>query len=305
MNIGKLFQKWCNAAADSQAVIITDSNQISISEEIKNDWGINCEIRYFSIDNELFSILKLLRPKDLLIILISIDTYVKAGANNYFSPFIKPDWIESKYAFVRLDISKESLLQGLSTEKKLVYSKIDEMSCFTSGQFLWVSNEAGTDISFKINPFSTCPHEIKEDGGFAFLPPSETSAEVITETANGRIVVDMTIGQLYYFGNLLNEFGLVESPVTIIVENGIITDVYGNVMAMELKAALFDLSVECRMLTELGQGLSRMAPTGLIGVDESIIDSCHFGFGDGGACGVHLDVVISNPLIIINNEGIK
>ena len=36
---------------------------------------------------------------------------------------------------------------------------------------------------------------------------------------------------------------------------------------------------------------------GLIGVDESIINSCHFGFGDGGRCGTHLDVVISKPAI--------
>ena len=40
-----------------------------------------------------------------------------------------------------------------------------------------------------------------------------------------------------------------------------------------------------------------MEPTGLIGVDECIIDSCHFGFGEGWKCGTHLDVVIRNPTI--------
>ena len=40
-----------------------------------------------------------------------------------------------------------------------------------------------------------------------------------------------------------------------------------------------------------------MKPTGSIGVDESIIDTCHFGIGDSGKCGVHLDVVISNPTL--------
>jgi len=43
--------------------------------------------------------------------------------------------------------------------------------------------------------------------------------------------------------------------------------------------------------------LSKMTPTGLIGVDESIIDTCHFGIGDGAKCGVHLDVVVNAPTI--------
>lgn len=154
-----------------------------------------------------------------------------------------------------------------------------------------------TDISFRIQPFTTCSHEITEDGKMAFLPPSETSSEVITETANGKIVVDITVGQLYYFGQLIGYFGLVESPVTLVVENGVITEVSGEGMAMEFREKLFQLPVECRKIVELGQGLSDMEPTGLIGVDESIIDSCHFGFGDGGHCGTHLDVVISKPII--------
>jgi hypothetical protein len=40
-----------------------------------------------------------------------------------------------------------------------------------------------------------------------------------------------------------------------------------------------------------------MTPTGLIGVDESIIDTCHFGFGDSSVCGMHLDIVTGNPKI--------
>ena len=55
--------------------------------------------------------------------------------------------------------------------------------------------------------------------------------------------------------------------------------------------------MECRELVELGQGLSKMEPTGLIGIDESIIDTCHFGIGDSEKCGLHLDVVISNPTL--------
>ena len=238
-----------------------------------------------------------MKSSDLVMVLLSIDTYMKSGANEYFSAFGRPDWLMAKYIFVRLDISKESLVQGLSTDKEIVYSKIDEMNHFNLEGTVKVKSESGTDISFRVNPFTTCSHEITNDGGMAFLPPSETSSEVITDTANGKIVVDMTLGQLYHFVELIGYFGLVSEPVTLIVQEGIVVDICGDKMAADLKEKLFGLPIECRKLVELGQGLSKMKPTGLIGVDESIIDSCHFGFGDGWKCGTHLDVVIKNPTI--------
>ncbi len=104
---------------------------------------------------------------------------------------------------------------------------------------------------------------------------------MIEGTANGEIVVDVTVGPFYYYGRLLNEFGLVNSPIKIIIRNGYVTDILGESMAKELKELLFSLPKECRKLVEIGQGLSKMTPTGIIGVDESIIDTCHFGIGDG------------------------
>jgi leucyl aminopeptidase (aminopeptidase T) len=226
-----------------------------------------------------------------------INTFVFKGANKVFSPFGKPRGLKAKYVFIRLGISKESLLQGISTPIELVYETIDRLHSYKSATKLRVTNTAGTNITLSINAFTTCEHRIVEDGGMAFLPPSETSSEVIAKTSNGKIVVDVTIGQLYHYGNLIGYFGLVASPVTLIVDNGMITDIIGEDMATELKEKLFALPEDCRTLVELGHGLSKMTPTGLIGVDESIIDTCHFGIGDGASCGVHLDVVISNPTI--------
>lgn len=297
MSISNLIQKWSGIGETSEIVIITDEVQKNIADSIKDEKVYNIQVEYFSQTDAFFDLLKSLKSSDLVIVLLSVDTFMKSGVNKYFSPFKKPDWLAAKYIFVRLDISLDSFVQGLSTDKKFVYDKIDEMDRLDSKSIVKVTNESGTDISFKIKPFTTCSHEITADSGKAFLPPSETSSDVITKTANGKIVVDMTVGQLYHFGKLIGYFGLVNEPVTIIVENGIITDIYGDDMAAEFKEKLFSLPVDCRKLVELGQGLSKMEPTGLIGVDESIIDSCHFGFGDGGKCGTHLDVVISNPTI--------
>lgn len=297
MSISNLIQKWSGINEASKIVIVVDNIQKSIADSIKNEKIYEVQIEYFSKEDTLFSLLKSLKSSDLVMVLLSIDTYMKAGANEYFSAFKKPDWLMAKYIFVRLDISKESLIQGLSTDKELVYNKIEEMNSFNSDRVITVTNEIGTDISLKGNPFTTCSHEIIDDGGFAFLPPSETSSDVIPDTANGKIVIDMTVGQLYYRGELIGYFGLVQEPITLVVKDGIITDIYGDDMAAEFKEKLFSLPVECRKMVELGQGLSKMESTGLIGVDESIIDSCHFGFGDGWKCGTHLDVVIKKPTI--------
>lgn len=297
MGISDLIRKWSGISEASEVVVVTDDIQMGIARSIRDEKIFGVRIEYFTKSNGFFDRLKALKSGDLVVVLLSVDTYMSLGVGEYFNAFGKPDWLKAKYIFVRLDISEKALLQGLSTDKRLVYGKIEEMAALEPEKPVTVTSGAGTDISFRIRPFTTCAHEITADGGAAFLPPSETSAEVVPETANGKIVVDMTLGQLYHFGRLIGYFGLVSEPVTITVRGGYIADIDGGGMAAEFKRKLFDLPLECRKMVELGQGLSKMEPTGLIGVDESIIDSCHFGFGDGCECGTHLDVVIKSPVI--------
>lgn len=300
MRISPLIKKWSALDPMSKIVIVTDNAQKDLALAIQGEGIYDVQIE-FSVQPEPFAkqmaSLSALRESDLLMVMLSAETFVKGGANQFFSPFGKPEGIQAKYIFVRLDISQTSFLQGLSTDKKAVYDKIDQMNRILPNETLYVTNESGTNIQFQIRPFTTCSHEITENGGMAFLPPSETSSEVISETANGKIVVDVTVGQLYHFGRLMGSFGLVDTPVTLVIKEGMITEISGKGMAEELQKKLFQLPVDCRKMVELGQGLSRMEPTGLIGVDESMIDTCHFGFGNGGSCGTHFDVVISNPQI--------
>ena len=296
MNFKTSLTQWCDISLDSRILIITDKIQYEIAEFFQNELDNDCEIIQFEPSDIMTNILKELKEDDLLIDILSFDTFIKDGANNYFSPFTTPNGIVAKYIFIRLNMSKESLLQGLSTPKSLVYNKIAERKTLNFNNVRIVNN-SGTNIILKIDSFDTYSYEINNECKHAFLPPSETSARVIAGTANGKIVIDITVGQLYYYGNLLGYFGAVKTPITMIVQNGLVADIYGNDMANELKHKLFALPVECRELVELGQGLSKMEPTGLIGIDESIIDTCHFGIGDSEKCGLHLDVVISNPTL--------
>lgn len=132
-----------------------------------------------------------LGPTDLLVVALSIESFIFKRYNQYFLPFRKPQNLHGNYTFIRLDISAISLLEGLNT------------------------------------------------------------------------------------------------PIE------------------ELKQTLFSLEPECRILVELGKELAKMTPTGIIGIDESIIDTCHFGFGDGIRFGIntvasiHLDVVLDRPKVVV------
>ena len=292
-----LTENWCSLSSDASVIIITDHTQSALAACIAEDIPNPCAILPFDDSGHFVRKLKKLRSRDLVIALFSFDTYIQ-GAHRFFSPFEKPKGVVAKYAFVRLGISKESLLQGLSTPKELIRAKIAKLIRFEAGDVLRVTNAAGTDITLCIDGFGSCDYEIIEDGGMAFLPPSEIAAGVLPGKASGKIAVDVTVGQLYLYRELLAQFGLVNEPILLIVENSAVKDVTGGDMAKELKKKLFALPAPCRELVELGHGLSDMKPTGLIGVDESIIHTCHFGIGNGGKCGVHLDVVISQPSIV-------
>jgi len=297
MDFNLITEKWCNLTQAARVVIVTDTDSLRTAVKIQQSISNNCEIiNLDEIENVLTSLITL-SESDLVMALFTIDTYV-SRANRIFSPFYKPQGVKSKYAFIRLGISEKSLFEGLETRKELIYSKIKELHSYPSRSRLRVTSKAGTDITLRITGFTTCDHEIKADGGIAFLPPSETSAEVLSDSANGRIVADITVGQLYYKSELLGYFGLVDKPVTLTVTNGFITEITGGKIARELKENLFLLPENCRNLVELGHGLSKMTPTGLIGVDESIIDTCHFGIGDSSVCGMHLDIVTGNPKIM-------
>lgn len=259
-------------------------------------------IHFINVDKEIidYNLLEALKSSDMVIVALSIDSFIYKGFNSYFSPFYKPKNIICKYVFIRLDISMKSLVEGLKTEFKAFNDELEKYLKFEKNSYVQVTSPSGTDITFQINQFSTCNHAINELSDIAFLPPSELEAGIVLGSANGIIVVDITVGQINQNGKWLGKFGLVEQPVRLVVEDSQIVNIIGN---DQLKKILNVLEPEARILVELGKGLSQMTPTGIIGIDESILSTCRFGIGDGSCVNIdniatlHLDVVVSNPLI--------
>jgi len=294
-SLALLTEKWRRLSDGAEVIVVTDRAQKDLAEKIADSMANRCSVVLFERSRRVMSKLKKLRAHDLVVAVFSLDFYLREGANCFFSPFEKPAGVSAQYIFIRLGISEASLLEGLATPKELICEKVSALRKYAPGSRLRVTNAAGTDITLTVGGFDAFDVD-----DVMFLPPSEVSSEVLAEApgkADGKIAVDVTVGQLYYYGKLLGQFGLVTEPVVLTVENGLVTDITGGDMARDLKEKLFALPPACRELVELGHGLSQMTPTGLIGVDESIISTCHFGIGDGAGCGVHLDVVIDEPTI--------
>lgn len=297
----EIIERWFGDTTSSNVYVITDNQQYPMITRVLGNMACD-SINFINIDKGPinYKAIEDLKRHDMIIIALSIDSFIYKGFNSYFSPFSKPKNLICKYAFIRLDISEKSLIEGLGTERHVLQEELEKHLNFKANSYVQVTSPSGTDITFKINKFKTCSHFINETSDLAFLPPSELEAGIVLGTANGIIVVDITVGQINQYGKWLGEFGLVDKQVKLTIKDSNIVDIVGN---DELKKIMNSLEPEARVLVELGKGLSQMTPTGIIGVDESILSTCHFGIGDGSCvniyntASIHLDVVVGNPTI--------
>ncbi len=295
------YQKWFGNTLQSNIYILTDNNQIGIANEIllgldyRTSKVINLDVENIEKED-----LKNLKSTDYLIVALSFNSFVFKGYNKILPTFRKPESVNCRYVFIRLDISLESFVEGLNTDVVQMIEKTNGYTAIENGTSIRVTSNEGTNITFAINQFKSFSHFVNDESTVAFLPPSEICSGIHLGTANGQIVVDLTIGQLYRNGNLLEEFGLLEKNVTLLIKDSRIVNIVGS---NRLRDLLNGFEFEAMNIVELGIGLSEMSPTGNIGIDESISNTCHFGIGDGTFYGIdnkssiHLDVVIRNPSI--------
>jgi len=278
-------------------IVLTDNEMIDTACLIQND----CIPFVKSIDminldeTDNYSKIYSLEPDDLLILHIGIESWIN-NHNKFACAFNKPDGVVSKYICIRPTITAHALLDGLNTPYEVTDSIIQKYNDLPHNNQVHVKAKSGTDITLSvINPWIT-PYNTHEPGANAYLPPAEISYDVVPDTATGTIIVDVTIGELRVHKDLIDSFGLVDAPCNIHIENGTIINISGSEQAERLKIELWKLPDSCRKLVELGIGLSLMTPTGIIGIDESIAGTCHFGFGNGSDndAPIHLDVVVKD-----------
>lgn len=136
----------------------------------------------------------------------------------------------------------------------------------------------------------------KKPGQSGNLPSGEAYIAPVEGTADGELIVD---------GSMVG-IGILKEPLEIAITGGILKDVKG------LQADIFLKSIEVSELSknvaEFGIGTNRMARlTGVILEDEKIYGTIHIAFGDNSTfggnvkAGIHLDGVILNPDVYIDD----
>jgi leucyl aminopeptidase (aminopeptidase T) len=142
--------------------------------------------------------------------------------------------------------------------------------------------------------------ELSNRGAFGNLPCGEGFIAPIEGSAEGTLIVDGSIAGV----------GLLETPVSLTVRDGHLTDGTGTAGATLLEM-LTEHGPEATNVAELGIGTNEEAIlTGNILEDEKILGTAHVAFGASAAIGgtiqvpVHLDCILLEPSVEVDGETI-
>jgi len=216
-----------------------------------------------------------------------------------------PDRFLGISAVIRQRYPEETLLTHLLTSLESIETILEKTLLLNNARQVRVKGTGGTNLVCQLMKGVVLPFKIGGRNRHAFLPPSEVTFGVVPGSAQGEIVVDVTVGEFVAEGKLLDPLGLVDQPVHLQVKDGYVEKISGGETARRLSKCFARLEKNSRLLVELGFGLSQGVPTGLIGPDECLQGTFHFGIGDDSFYGktnkapVHLDVVCKDPLVDI------
>ena len=169
-------------------------------------------------------------------------------------------------------------------------------------RILNVKSEQGTDVTFEVNwrewklddnGICNRPKMLTNlPAGKAFIMPREG-------TMNGKVVIDGSW-----------ESNLVDEPVTLTIENGLVVDVTGGTIAAAIRQEFGEAAGRLRVkdrenvwtVAEFGIGMNPQARlSGNVLEDEKRLGTCYFAVGDNTALGgtssvgIHIPGVLKEP----------
>ena len=159
-----------------------------------------------------------------------------------------------------------------------------------------VTSDKGTDITFSVEGCSAFSLDgyFHENYGFATLPPGESPTHPKEGTANGKIVIDVS----------MDNIGQLDDPITLHVEDGFVTDVTGGSQADELQQIIDENDENAGNIAEFAIGTNPKAKLiGNLAEDKKLAGTVHFAVGDNESLGgtlkssIHLDGVVRTPTV--------
>jgi len=161
-----------------------------------------------------------------------------------------------------------------------------------------ITTDIGTDIVFNVKGCDwMVDHGICHEPGYSSnLPAGEVF--VAPKSGNGVFVVDGSMSGI----------GILNSPLTIKIENGQATDITGE-SSGKLIEMIDSVGPPGRNLAELGIGINPEAHLiGNVLEDEKVAGTVHVALGDNSAfggdvvAGIHLDGIITGPTVYLDGE---
>ena len=201
---------------------------------------------------------------------------------------------------------------GMTADFNQIKKNLSELSStLRRKRLIHVKDSNGTDIEFevswrdwKLDDHGICnrPRMITNlPAGKAFVLPREG-------TMNGTIVIDGTW-----------ESTLLEEPLELVVENGIVIDIKGDSTAAQIRQQFGEAASRLKSkdrelvwtVAEFGFGMNPNARmTGQVLEDEKQLGTCYFAIGDntslGGnaSVGIHIPGVVTKPSVWLDDTHI-
>jgi leucyl aminopeptidase (aminopeptidase T) len=196
-------------------------------------------------------------------------------------------------------ITMDMLQEGAITAD---YAEVEELtgyycSLLDEGEHVTIEKE-NMKLTFSIKGRKGIPSTgvFREKGESGNLPSGESYVAPLEDSANGTIMVDGSIAGI----------GVIREPVILTVKNGRLTDADGE-EGKHLLELLGDGNG--RVIAEFGIGTNKKARlTGNVLEDEKVFGTVHIAFGSnkpfGGTneAGVHIDCVIKDPIVTIDEK---
>lgn len=306
MNPGKIIIEKCmQLQPNEKCLVVTDENKREIAENINNaakevaDSEL-LEIPVGKVNGEeppAYCAEKMLGSNVILLVTSVSLTHTQArinaserGARIASMPNINKDIFERL-----IDVDYDYI-------KKITNKLADILD---EGSEVRIMTDKGTDLSIDISGRESLGRHAgiyNTPGSFANLPTGEAFIAPVEGKSNGVYVVDGSFGGI----------GQVEEPVKITVEDGFAIKIEGGEEAEKLRASLEEVGdSNAYNIAELGIGTNPSAKiTGVTLEDEKVMETCHVavgkskGFGGKVEVPIHIDGIIKNPDIFIDDKKI-
>jgi leucyl aminopeptidase (aminopeptidase T) len=199
-------------------------------------------------------------------------------------------------------ITEEIFLRAFNVDFDLLVRLTETIGgVLDSGREVRVVTDLGTDVRFSIEGRRARRSTgiLTKPGDWGNIPSGEAYIAPVEGTASGVIVVDGSIAGV----------GLVRTPVTLVVRDGVVVEISGGEEAERLRSTLSNLGVEARMLGEFGVGTNPGARvSGVVLEDEKAFGTVHFALGSNFDFGgtirapVHIDLVVLKPTVYVDGR---